>query len=135
MITAMSTPWTTTGADYATMATGLSALTAAAVWIRRQWRERQERRAQTKNRNWSAYIEPNGISDWFVRVAEDAPVQDAQVVLQIVTADGRPGDQMAGGLRRVVERDGRLAAAPTEAQMAFLIAMRKERFGEGYPVR
>ena len=127
--------WDQTGADYATMAAGLSALTAAFVWVQGQWREQRERQAETKVRNWSGYIEPHGISDWFVRVVDDAPMQDAQVTLQVVTADGKPDEQMAGGLLRIVERDGRLASAPTQEQMAFLIALRKERFGKGYPVR
>jgi len=40
----MGTSWTSTGADYATMATGLSALTAAAVWTRQQWQSQGARR-------------------------------------------------------------------------------------------
>ena len=50
-------------------------------------------------------------------------------------ADGKPDEQTAGGLRHVAERDSRLASAPTDAQVAFLIAMRNERFGNGYPIR
>jgi hypothetical protein len=127
--------WDQAGADYATMATGISAVTAAFVWVRGQWREQRERRAEVKARNWSAYIEPTGINDWFVRAVDDGPMQDARVTLQVVTVDGRPDEQMAGGFLRVVERDGRLACAPTQEQMTFLVAMRKERFGKGYPVR
>ena len=86
----MSTPWTSTGADYATMATGLSALTAAAVWIRGQWREQQARRAAVRNRNWHAYVMPEGINDWFVRVAEQPETLSARVVLEVVDRDGKP---------------------------------------------
>jgi len=127
--------WDQTGADYATMATGLSALSAAYVWIRNQLDVRRARQAETKARNWSGYIEPTGTWDWFVRLIDEPPTPDARVVLQVVQLDGKPDEQMAEGMRRVVMRDGRLASAPTADQMAWLVAMRKERFGKGYPVR
>ena len=128
--------WDQVGADVATMATGLSALSAAFVWIRKQVQEQRARRAETKARNWSAYIEPTGISDWFVRLVDEPPTPDARVVVQVLrTPDGDADEQMAEAMRRVVERDGRLASAPTAGQMAWLVALRKERFGKGYPVR
>jgi len=49
----------------------------------------------------------------------------------VLYAAGKTGWQEGGP----VERDGRLARAPTQEQMAFLVAMRKERFGRGCPVR
>jgi hypothetical protein len=48
--------WDQTGADYVTMATGLSARGAAYVWIRGHWREQWQRRTALKSRNWHGYI-------------------------------------------------------------------------------
>jgi hypothetical protein len=127
--------WDQTGANYATMATGLSALSAAFVWIRKQLDERRARLAATKARNWSGYIEPTGINDWFVRLTEEPPAPDGRITLQVVTRDGEPDPQMAEGLRRIVERDGRLARAPSEGEMTWLVSQRMERSRTGFPVR
>jgi len=53
------------------MLTGLSVLTATIVWTRTQWRDRSQRKADTALRNWHGYVMPEGISDWYVRLAED----------------------------------------------------------------
>jgi hypothetical protein len=128
--------WAGTAADFATIATGLSALTAAYVWIRKQREERQERRAATRGRNWHAYVMPEGINDWFVRVVEDeSKAPTSRVVLEVVDRDGDPDLAMAHSIRQVAEGDGRLARAPTEDEWSFLIAQRKERgYGDGYPL-
>jgi hypothetical protein len=117
------------------MVTGASALTALGIWIRTQYRDYGARRAALRARNWSAYVEPTGINDWFVSMTEEPPTLDARVVLQVLrTPDGQPDEQMAEGMRRTVRSHGHLAIAPTQAQMDFLVALRKERFGKGYPV-
>ena len=55
--------WLTTGADAGTMATGISALTAAYVWTRGRLRDWPQERAAIRLRNWHGYIMPNGIDD------------------------------------------------------------------------
>jgi hypothetical protein len=136
MITGMGTAWTATGADIATMATGASALTAAFVWVRGQWQQQTARRAAIRNRNWHAYVMPEGINDWFVRLAEEPDSPTARVVLEVVNGSGDPDDMMAHNMRQIITGDGRLARAPTEEEWSFLIAQRKERgYGKGYPVR
>jgi len=136
MIQCMSSAWTSTGADIATMATGVSALAAAAVWLRGQWRDWRARIAATRARNWNAYIEATGIWDWPVTLVREPATPNARVVLQVShPRTGEPDEQMAEALRRVVQNDGRLASAPSQDQMDFLVALRNERFGTGYPVR
>ena len=133
----MDMSWTGTGADFATMATGLSVLSATYVWIRKQREERRERRAAVQNRNWHAYVMPEGINDWFVRVVEDEPkTLTARVVLEVVDRDGDPDPAMAHSMRQIAGADGRLARAPSENEWSFLIAQRKERgYGKGDPLR
>ena len=127
--------WTAAGADFATMVTGLSALSAAYVWIRKQVEERRERRAAVQSRNWHAYIMPEGINDWFVHVVEQPKTLTARVVLEVVDRDGDPDPAMAHSMRQVAEADGRLARVPTQEEWSFLIAQRKEReYGNGYPL-
>ena len=128
--------WTGTAANLATVATGLSALIAAFVWVRKQTEERQERRAAIRSRNWHGYVMPEGINDWFVHLAEDPKTLTARVVLEVVDRNGDPDPAMAHSMREVTKGDGRLARAPTEEEWSFLIAQRKERgYGKGYPVR
>ena len=132
----MSLAWTGTGADFATMATGLSALTAAFVWVRGQREERQARRAAVRNRNWHGFVMPEGINDWFVRVIEEPETLSARVVIEVVDRAGNPDPAMAHSMRQIARGEGRLARAPTEEEWSFLIAQRKERgYGNGYPVR
>src|SRR6266516_2369799 len=87
----------TAGADVGAMLTGLSAVTAAYVWTRRQVRERRERRAARSARNWHGYIEPGGINSWDVRIAEDPAEPTARVVLDVADSDGNP--RPCNGLR------------------------------------
>src|SRR5260370_39119068 len=114
MMSPMSMAGAGTGADFAAMATGLSALSAAYVWIRKQREERRERRAAIRNRNWHAYVMPEGINDWFIRVVEQPKTLTARVVLEVVDREGDPDPAMAHSMRQVAEADGRLARAPTE---------------------
>jgi hypothetical protein len=126
----------TIATDIATILTGLSAATAAYVWLRTQWRGWQQEKAQTRNRNWHGFIMPEMISEWFVRLVEDPKTVTATVVLNVVGRDGQPDEAMAHSLRETIKADGQLARVPTPAEYDFLIAMRKERgYGKGFPVR
>jgi hypothetical protein len=126
----------TIGADVGGMLTGLSVLTATIVWTRTQWRDRQQRKAATAHRNWHGYVMPEGINDWYVRLAEDPKTLTARVVLDVVGRDGEPDAAMAASMRQIIGQDGMLARAPTPQEYDFLIAQRKERgYGKGFPVR
>jgi hypothetical protein len=126
----------TIGADVGGMLTGLSVLTATIVWTRAQWRDRQQRKAATAHRNWHGYVMPEGINDWYVRLAEDPRHLTATVVLDVVDRNGEPDPGMAHSLREIVKGDGMLARVPTPEEYDFLIAQRKERgYGKGFPVR
>jgi hypothetical protein len=126
----------TIGADVGGMLTGLSVLTATIVWTRAQWHDRQQRKAATALRNWHGYIELGGISDWYVRLAEDPPDVTARVVIEVLNRDGEPDGARAHDLRETVKRDGMLARVPTPEEYDFLKAQRKERgYGKGFPVR
>ena len=62
----------TYGVDIATMATGLSALTAATVWTAGRWRVWRDRVAEKKIRVWNTgYIMMGLVPSWDVRLAED----------------------------------------------------------------
>ena len=124
------------GADVAGMLAGLSVLTATIVWTRTQWRDRQHRKAVTANRNWHGYVVPEGINDWYVRLAEDPKSLTARVVLDVVGRDGEPDAAMAASMRQIIQQDGMLARVPTPEEYDFLMAQRKERgYGNGFPVR
>jgi hypothetical protein len=126
----------TIGADVGGMLTGLSVLTATIVWTRTQWRDRQQRKAATASRNWHGYVMPEGINDWYVRLAEDPKTLTARVVLDVVGRDGEPDAAMAHSLREIVKGDGMLARVPTPEEYDFLIAQRKERgYGKGFTLR
>jgi len=126
----------TIGADVGAMLTGLSVLTATIVWTRSQWRDRQQRKAATALRNWHGSIESGGISDWYVRLAEDPKTMTARVVLDVVDRDGEPDGARAQNLRETVKGDGILARVPTPEEYDFLKAQRKERgYGKGFIVR
>ena len=62
----------TIGADVATMATGLGAVTAAAAWVRRQWDGLQSDRHERQRRNWHGYIDAGGINTMPVRARRAA---------------------------------------------------------------
>ena len=128
--------WLTTGADTATMATGLSVVTATSVWVRRQYREYRDRGAEKRRRNWHGYIEHGGLNEWFVRLAEDPDTPTERVVLDVVDRRGEPHSARADNLRQAVIRDGQLARVPTPDEYAFLRYLRKKRpASDGIPVR
>jgi hypothetical protein len=129
--------WWTVGADIGTMVTGLSAMTAAYVWIRAQVRDWRQQRATRSARNWNGYIEVPGINSWYVRLAEDPREPTARVLFDVVDRDGNPDEGWAQNLRQHILGDGILARVPTPEEYDFLIALRKERgYGKGgYIVR
>jgi hypothetical protein len=100
--------WMTTGADIATMATGLSAVT----WLAGRRRAWQPEKAAEGDRNWHGYILTNGISDWRVRLVEDCQEVTAWIVLEVIDANGDPDGGWAHDLRETVKRDGMIAQVP-----------------------
>jgi hypothetical protein len=125
----------TIGADVGVMLTGLSVLTATSVWTRNQWREFRERRAAARLRNWHAYVMPERINEWYVRLAEDPETPVGTVVLEVLASlDGEPDPALAQSMRQVVLADGMLARAPTPEEYDFLKAQRKARRDSGFPV-
>src|SRR5690349_7815462 len=99
----------TTGADIATMATGLSAVTAAYVWTMGRFREWRQQKAAVTERNWRGYINPHGINVWDVRLAEEPDGPTSQVVLEVL---GKNAEIRADNLRQTVQRDGKLSRSP-----------------------
>lgn len=128
--------WMTTGADIGTMVTGLSAVTAAYVWTRTQWRGWRQQKAATSLRNWHGYITVEGIDTWYVRLAKDPKQPTARVVLDVVDREGNPDAALAHNVRQRIIGDGMLSRSPTPEEYDFLIAQRKERgYGKGFPIR
>lgn len=97
------------GASLATMLTGVSAVTAAWVWIRKQWSEMKAQRAATQRRNWHGYIEITSINSWYVRLAEEPDEPTARVVIEVLDKNGQPHPNAAQNLRQRVTGDGMLA--------------------------
>lgn len=122
--------WITGGADIATMATGLSAVTAAATWIAGRWRGWRQEKALTAHRNWHGYIPSGTIASWHVRLAEEPDTPSAKVVLEVVDRDGNPDPYTAPSLRRTIDADGKLARVPTPQEYEFLGFLSK-KFGYG----
>ena len=127
----------TVGADIGTMLTGISALTAAITWTAGRWRERQERLAAIRRRNWHGFIAIEGVDTWYVRLAEDDPGNPSpRVVVEVVDPGGEPAPAVAAGLRQRVAGDGMLSRSPTSEEFDFLKALRKEKgYGKGVVVR
>jgi hypothetical protein len=124
--------WMTGGADVATMATGLAAVTAAATWTAGRWRAWRREKAATAERNWHGYIPVNGIDGWDVRLAEDPESPTPRVVIEVLASNA---ENQAHNLRQVILRDGKLSRAPTAEEWDFLKHLhRKYGYGEGTPV-
>lgn len=125
----------TDGTGIATMLGGLSVLTATSVWVRGQWRQRQEQKAVTRSRNWSGYIDRGGINEWYVRLVEDPKTVTSTVVLEVVDSKGEPHGGRAHDLRERIKRDGQVARVPTPEEYDFLKYLQKKRgYGKGFPV-
>jgi hypothetical protein len=122
----------TSGAEIATMATGLSAVTAAATWTAGRWRAWRRERAADAERNWHGYIPVGGIDGWDVRLAEDPEGPTARVVVEVLANNA---ENQAHNLRQVILRDGKLSRAPTTGEWGFLKHLHKKYgYGSGMPV-
>ena len=120
------------GADIATMLTGLSAMTAAYVFVRGQLDGLRAQRAYRQRRCWHGYIDVGGIDTWHVRLAEPPGTGGAVVQLEFTQPDGSPTPEFARSARLVVERCGMLSRPPTTGELEFLKYLRKH---EGYGQR
>ena len=129
----MTAEWISTGADLAVIVTATPILSGIWVKILRVRDKRQERKEAIQSHNWN-FIAPETINDWFVRLTEEPATPEAKVVLEVTRSNGLPDEQMAENLRTVVRRDGRLARAPSQAEMDHLIAQRMQRFNSGNAV-
>jgi hypothetical protein len=121
------------GASIATMATGVSAITAAYVWVRKQIGERRDRKDAVRLRNWNGYIDIHGINNWYVEVQQPGHDEySAVVVLTVIDRKGNPSPSMANVMRQVISRDGMVCRVPSPDQSAFLAAQRSQRgYGQG----
>lgn len=129
--------WVTTGADFGTMLTGISATTATFLWGRTRIREWRADRDNRRERNWSGYIIRENVPTWFVRLVVDEHARwSEKVVLDVVNRDGTPNTDMARLLRLYVQDGGTLTRPPSAAQWDFLQDLRQARFGapKGYPI-
>lgn len=112
----------TIGADAATMATGLSVLTATVVWTRRQYREWRDSRRERQRRGWQDCINPHGISTRDVRLVVDPDEPTALVVLEVPDSEGgKPADQRAQSMRQTILADQLLSQSPSPDQHDFIV--------------
>lgn len=127
----------TIGADAATMATGLSVVTATVLWTRRQYREWRDGRRERKRRGWQDYINPHGISTWDVRLVVDPDEPTALVVLEVLDGpSGKPADQRAQSMRQSIVADQMLSKSPSPDQHDFIVQQwSKRREKGGFEVR
>jgi len=124
--------WLSDGSDIGTIATGLSAVTAAFVWTKGQVRGWKQERAAKARRNWHGYIELGMIDTWKVRLVEEPKEPTAIVMLEVVTSDGSPDDQNATAMRRRVQADGYVSRSPTPGEFEFLKFQHNEHgYGKG----
>jgi hypothetical protein len=128
--------WLEVGAEVGTMATGLSAATAAFVWVRRQLQERREAKAGRAYRCWNGFIIQEGVFTGFVRLITEPNAPPERVTLDVINPDQSPNPNMAHSLRQIIESDGMISRSPSVEQGAFLNDLRRKRFGTrtGYPV-
>ena len=127
------------GVDIATMATGLSALTAASVWTAGRWREWRNHVAEEKQHVWNTgYIMMGLVQNWYVRLASDDTPDGitGRVILEVLREAGGESDpQMVATFRQQVKTNGRLAVPPTVEQEAFLKDLERTRRSGGFPIR
>jgi hypothetical protein len=129
--------WVTTGAEFGTMLTGLSAVTATLLWGRARVREWKDDRDARRTRNWNGYIIRENLPAWFVQVVDDEGTKiPERVILDVVNRDGTPNPNMAHNLRLYILGGGTLTHPPSVAQWKFLEDLRRQRFGSpgGYPI-
>jgi hypothetical protein len=87
------------GADVGTMVTGLSAITAAAVWTRNERDAWKQSRIIRARRNWHGYIMTGNMTSWYVRSVDRRPDDPPGRVTVDVLREryGEPDEQMAHG--------------------------------------
>jgi hypothetical protein len=125
----------TIGADIGAMIVGVPVVAAGLVWLMRRRDARKQRKAAYELRNWHGYIHPSGISDWYVRLAEDPQYVTPKVVLEVIDRNGEPDGARAHDLRETIKGDGMVARVPTPEEYDFLRYLYKERgYGSGFPV-
>lgn len=125
----------TIGADIGAMIVGVPVVAAGILWLTRWRAARKQRKAAIELRNWHGYIHPSGISDWYVRLAEDPQTVTARVVLEVIDRNGESDGARANDLRETIKRDGMVARVPTPEEYDFLRYLHKERgYGTGFPV-
>ena len=125
----------TDGSAIATIATGVSAVTAAYVWTRGQVRSWRQEKTATKLRNWHGYIATNNIDTWLVRLADDPENPTAQVVLEVIDSSGNADIKLAGAMRQRILNDGRLSRSPTPTETEFLQHLQREhQYGQGVSI-
>ena len=130
----------TYGVDIATMATGLSALTAASVWTAGRWSAWRGHVAEKKqDLVWNTgYIMMGLVQSWDVRLADDdAPDgRSGRVTLEVLREAGGESDpQMVATFRQQVKNGRRLTVPPTPEQEAFLKELERARRRNGFPTR
>jgi hypothetical protein len=123
------------GDDIAVMIVGVPVVAAGILWLTRWRGARKRRRAALEQRNWHGYINPHGVSDWRVRLAEDPQTLTARVVLEVIDRSGGLDPGWAHDLRETIKRDGMIARVPTPEEYDFIRYLFKERgYGKGLPV-
>jgi hypothetical protein len=129
----------TYGVDVATMATGLSALTAASIWTAGRWRAWRDHVAEKRRHVWNTgYVMMGLVQSWDVRLAaDDTPDgRTGRVSLEVLREAGGESDpQMVATFRQYVKTGERLAVPPTPKQEAFLKELERARRRDGFPIR
>ena len=128
--------WLTIGSDIGTMATGLSAVTAAYVWTRNQVRGWRQEKAEKQIKNWHGFIPLGQVDTWRVRLVEEPKSPTARVVLEAVNPDGSPDEMIAHVIRERIKQDGFLSRSPTTEEFEFLKELQRKRgYGKGVVIR
>jgi hypothetical protein len=129
----------TYGVDIATMATGLSAFTAASIWTWGRWSAWRDHVAEKKLHVWNTgYLMMGLVQSWDVRLAaDDTPDgRTGRVILDVLREAGGDSDpQMVATFRQHIEKGGRLTVPPTVKQEAFLNELERARRRNGFPIR
>jgi hypothetical protein len=127
--------WTSTGADIAEMASGLSIVVGVTVWIRRQVQNWKQQRAVERERNWHGFIDLGMLDTWYVRLVEVPDSPTARVMLDVINRDGSLNEQHAYSVRQIISSDGRLSRSPTVAEYDFLQYLHKKNgYGKGISI-
>jgi len=123
------------GSAIATIATGLSAVTAAYVWTRGQVRGWRQEKEVAKLKDWHGFIATGNIDTWCVRLVEEPTIPSAQVVLEVTDKSGNADETQAQRLRQHILEDGQLSRSPTLEESKFLQHLQRENgYGSGVSI-